>query len=472
MRARNILLVDDSDKFRTSVINSLGRAFSIVEAASENEFRQAFRPYTFDLIILDMRLDREREGLQLLREILVCDELQPIIMVSAYGDTDAVLDSAEAGALMFLHKQEFTPELLARMVEAVLQQAQIRRQLSAVQNRIPSANSLVLSGNNLAIKRAAEQVRKAASEPDCTVVVSGEWGSGHQLIAQAVHDQSQKRRTAPLVSAGAFSHSVDEMRKLIFGQPPKGKTPGSKGLLERANGGLLFIDYIECLPVDIRQSLFESLHKRMLDEFIPPIPLDIQMVASASPESASEIVNSIQSLAVTERIVEIYLPPLQERREDIPLLATSYLQHSRQGRVSSVRTISHKALDLMERYNWPGNLIELENTLEYAAIRATLAGSEVVDAEHLPLYLTQIAKEPDQNDKLDYREHLAKAELNMVEMAIAEHPGHSKKELADILGYSDRFSFGRRIRKALSEYPELASEFPLVSGWFTLRVAS
>jgi len=354
MRARNILLVDDSDKFRTSVTSSLGRVFSIVEAASEAEFRQLFRPYTFDLIILDMRLDSGREGLSLLREILARDELQPVIMVSAYGDTDAVLDSAEAGALMFLHKQEFTPELLARMVEAVLQQAQIRRHLSAVRNRIPSANPLVLSGNNSAVKRAAEQVRRAANEPDCMVVISGEWGSGHWLAAQAIHDQSQKRSIAPLVSARTFLHAADEMRKLIFGLPSKGGIPGSKGLLEQANGGLLFIDRIESLPVDIRQDIFTSLRKRMLDEFSPSIPLDIQVVAGTTPEAASDIVDSLQRRAGAERVIEIFLPPLRDRREDIPLLATAHLQQSCHGGASSVRMISHAALALMDRYNWPG----------------------------------------------------------------------------------------------------------------------
>src|SRR5450830_1532525 len=113
MRATKILLVDDSDIFRSNVRNSLGRAFLLTEAASEVEFQREFRPYTYDLVILDMRMKSGREGLQLLREILAYDELQPVIMVSAYGDTDAVLDSAEAGALMFLHKKEFTPELLS-----------------------------------------------------------------------------------------------------------------------------------------------------------------------------------------------------------------------------------------------------------------------------------------------------------------------------------------------------------------------
>jgi len=117
-------------------------------------------------------------------------------------------------------------------------------------------------------------------------------------------------------------------------------------------------------------------------------------------------------------------------------------------------------------------LIELHNAVAYAVIRATLAGSELVETGHLPVYLTHPAKEAGQNDKLDYREYLAKAELDLVEKAITEHPGLSKKEFANTLGYTDRFAFGRRIRKALSEYPDLASEFPSVSAWFALRAAS
>ncbi len=467
MRARKILLVDDSADFRSSVVNMLGRAFSITEAASEAEFRNLFRPYTYDLVILDMRLETGREGLRLLREILAYDELQPVIMVSAYGDTDAVLDSAEAGALMFLHKQEFTPELLARMVEAVLQQAQVRRHLAALQSRLPGGDPLSLSGLNPAVRRAAEQIRRAADDPESIVLVTGERGTGHALVAQAIHNQSRTRATAPLVTAAEFSRTGEDIEKMLFGVAPCGGTPRRKGLFEQANGGVLFLGGMADLAPDLRERIGDTLWKRLLDTCDPPIPLDLQLVTGALPGTTAEIVDSLQRKGTADRLIEIYLPPLRDRREDIPLLAASWLQAFRQNGNTSARVIARDALGLLEAYSWPGNLIELRNTVEYAAIQAMIAGSEELVAEHLPANLWQHSNNEPGAGSWDYRYHVARAEVALVERAIKENQAQNKTQLAKLLGYTDRFAFGRRMRKALVEYEALAAEFPRVAGWFT-----
>nr|VFK10110.1 MAG: two-component system, NtrC family, nitrogen regulation response regulator NtrX [Candidatus Kentron sp. LPFa]VFK26104.1 MAG: two-component system, NtrC family, nitrogen regulation response regulator NtrX [Candidatus Kentron sp. LPFa] len=470
MCAKKILLVDDSADFRASVIKTLGRVFFITEAASEVEFRNIFRPYTFDLVILDMRLETEREGLRLLREILGFDELQPVIMVSAYGDTEAVLDSAEAGALMFLHKQEFTPELLARMVEAVLQQARMRRHLAALQGRLPGNDHSEFSGSNPMVRRVAEQVRKAADTPDSVVVATGERGVGHGLVAQAIHDGSRARVTAPLIMAVGLSRSGDDPGKMLFGASPVNGTPRQKGFLERANGGILFLDGIAGLPLDLYAKVTEALLRRLLDTTHPPIPLDLQLIIGVLPDAAVDVADFLQGTGLADRLIEIYLPPLRDRRGDIPLLATSYLHAFRQVGKTPARTIDHEALMFLESYSWPGNLVELRSTVEYAAIQAMIAGSEELMVEHLPLNMRQgngLAK--DGADSWDYRYRVAWAELELAERAIREHGAQSKTQLAEFLGYTDRFAFGRRMKKALGEHERFAAEFPLVSSWFAQK---
>ena len=466
MRAIKILLVDDSAEFRSSVKKTLGRAFSITEAASETEFQSLFRPYTYDLVILDMRLETGREGLRLLREILAYDELQPVIMVSAYGDTDAVLDSAEAGALMFLHKQEFSPVLLARMVEAVLQQARVRRHLAALQSRMPGGDPLALSGLNPAMRRAAEQVRRAADDPESIVLVTGERGTGHALVAQAIHDQSRTRTTAPLVTAAGFSRTGEDIEKTLFGAPPSGGAPRRKGLFEQANGGVLFLDGMADLAPDLLERIGDTLLKRQIDTCDPPIPLDFQLVVGALPETAAKVADSLQRKGAADRLIKIYLPPLRDRREDIPLLA-SYLQAFRQDGKTCAWAISRDALGLLETYSWPGNLIELRNAVEYAAIQAMIAGSEELVAEHLPANLWQHGDNEPGAGSWDYRYHVARAEVALVERAVKENQMQSKTQLAKLLGYTDRFAFGRRMRKALVEHEALAAEFPRVAAWFT-----
>lgn len=469
MRARNILLVDDSEDFRSSVHKMLGRAFFITDAASEAEFRGLFRPYTFDLIILDMRLETGREGLRLLREILAYDELQPVIMVSAYGDTDAVLDSAEAGALMFLHKQEFTPELLARMVEAVLQQARVRRHLAALQGRIPDGDPLALFGQNPAVKRVAEQVRRATDDPESLVLAIGERGTGPALVAQAIHDQSRMRATAPLIVAAGVSRTDEDLENTLFGVVVNKGMPRRKGLFEQANGGVLFLDGMADLAPELRARIGDALSKRRLDACNPPIPLDLQFVAGALPEAAVEVADSLRRKGVAERLIEIYLPLLRDRREDIPLLATSYLQTTRRNGETPARTISRDALGLLETYSWPGNLVELRSVVEYAAIQATIGGSEELAAEHLPANLRHHGDNEPGADNWDYRYHVARAEVALVERALKDRSPLNNTQLAELLGYKDRFAIGRRMRKALTGLEGLVSEFPETTRRFTQK---
>ena len=123
----------------------------------------------------------------------------------------------------------------------------------------------------------------------------------------------------------------------------------------------------------------------------------------------------------------------------------------------------------MGAYDWPGNLAELKNAVDFAAVQSTLAASEVITPEHLPGSLARSDKRQHPPTLSDYRLHLARAELDLVERSISQRPGQNKSELADSLGYTDRFAFSRRIRKALNDYPDAAYEFPLVAGRFALR---
>jgi DNA-binding NtrC family response regulator len=470
--ARTILLVDDDVSFHTKVRETLGGAYFVTSVLSEAEFHQEFRPYTFDLIILDMRLESEREGLALLREILAYDELQPVIIVSSYGDTDAVLSSVELGALMFLHKQEFTPELLARMVEAILQQAHVQRHLVALQRRVPSADSLVLAGKNATARHAADLAQRAADDPQCIVLVAGEHGTGHELVAQLIHDGSSSRADAPLVTAnGLRMWGEEDSRTVLFGSRAQSAKPRRKGLLEQANRGVLFLDRMEVLDVSVRASLGEVLRTRTLapDQNDLPIPLNIQFVAGTAPEGAEIVAADLRAAAGGNRLFEIYLPPLRERREDIPLLAAFFLGELRQEGRTSARTLSRDALAALEAYAWPGNLPELRNTVEFGAIKAQTIGSQELALNYLPPNLVEPI-EPEVGGRWDYRYHLARAEVALAHRVLEQEGALSKTQLAKILGYRDRFAFARRVRNALLGFPDIAREFPRVSGMFRIAV--
>lgn len=477
VRARKILLVDDSDKFRTSVRNALGADWLVTEAASETEFKNVFRPYTFDLVILDMRLEHDREGLKLLRRILGYDEFQPVIMVSAYGDTDAVLDAAEGGALMFLHKQEFTPELLARMAEAVLQQARVRRHVAALQSRLPSDSPLEMTSGNSAVRRAANVVQRAADDGDCAVLVVGEYGTGHELAAQAIHDRSPKRAIAPLIVANGRTSFIDNFDTVLFGHNRQNGLPRSKGLLEQANGGVFFIDGLDVLPKKMQNTLGLALHQRVIGDATgeSSVPIDVQLVAGVANNGAEAVRASLRIAASSDRIFELFLPPLRERREDIPLLAAYFLQEQRRIGRAQARAFANDAMHQLESYAWPGNLHELRATVEFASIQSLIARADEITRKHLPANLGDNSAPSGVANTLksrDYRLHLARAEVALVAHSIDNSPTMTKTQLADTLGYSDRFAFSRRLRKALEEFPQVAEEFKVVATRFSARSPS
>jgi DNA-binding NtrC family response regulator len=389
-------------------------------------------------------------------------------MVSAYGDIDAVLDSAESGALMFLHKKEFSAELLARMVEAVLQQARIKRHSAALESRVPSKDTVCFAGKNPAIRRAMESIVRAADNPNCVVLISGEHGTGHELAAQMIHDRSRTRSDGPMVTATDLSALIEDSRAKLFGSPVRSGTPRRKGLMEQANGGVLFLDRVEELDPGVRLSLCEALGLRALDIGLPgmKVPIDLQFIAGSASEETDTLTAELENVAGSQHVVEIYLPPLRERREDIPLLTAFYLQELRQTGRATVRAISRDALGELELHTWPGNLPELRNAVEFGAIRALVAGNDELLPEHLPANLLHFGLTDHINECWDYHYHMARSEVALAERALEQRSDLNKKQLAEFLSYTDRFAFSRRMRTAFRDFPVLGREFPRVGGMF------
>jgi DNA-binding NtrC family response regulator len=461
MRARKILLVDDSVKFRISVRKTLGRAFAVVEADSPEGFRREFHPALFDLVILDMRLESDREGLELLREILAQDELQPVIMVSAYGDTDAVLEATEGGALMFLHKQEFTPELLARMVEAVLEQARVRRHLATLQQRVRVPDPLSLTAGNPAVKKAALQVERAADDPDAVVVVSGESGAGHDLAAAGIHERSARRASAAFLIATGRGAQLDDLRELLLGPAKQKRATRKSGLVRDAHGGVLFIDGFDQIDADYQECLLEAARGRQVEGDSGP-PLDVQWVLGVDASNATKVGALVRGRLPERRVIEVSLPALRERREDIPLLAAYFLQDLRRTGSTSAQAFSREAMQAMEAWSWPGNLHELRAVIAHAGVQALVDGSDEIRPAHLPGKLT----EPEVTGKLNIHRFLARAEADLVARALESHQPKNKTQLAELLGYTDRFTIGRRMRKLLGENPDLRKRYPKLEGMF------
>lgn len=429
----------------------------LVEAADEDEFRTRYRPFHFDVLLLDLRLRRDREGMDVLRRVYAQDELQPVLMMSAYGDTESAIEAVGAGAMMFLHKREFSPALLARMVEAVIEQGRLRRQSRAWRQAAWAGEPETLLGNSQAVRDASATLREAAGDPEKIPVIVGERGAGASLAARVFHRHGE-RSDGPFVETdGARLQSSDLAADLRLSP------------LVQAASGTLAIDCVEHVDPEVGAALAGQLQRESASERMPRLLFLLHEEHGRRPEDMLQPAPWLQAFDV----VPVRLPPLRERREDVALLATHFLQAQRAERHTPARTIGARALEILETHAWPGNARELRNAVEYAALQTAAANVAEIGVEHLPadLALSGLRETRAETAQAtwDFRLHLARSELELVERAMAEMGLSRKSDLLKALGYSDRFTFGRRVTKALTDFPALPLEFPRVASLFEGR---
>lgn len=455
MRASQILILDDDPAFRARVREGLGGVFEVTEAGTEDELRALWVPRRFDLLLLDMRLRRDREGLDVLREVFAQDDLQPVIMVSAYGDTESAIEAVGAGAMMFLHKQEFSPALLGRMAEAVIEQGRLRRQVQGLRRLAWAGDPDTLLGESAGIREAAAAVRLAAGSDDAPALIVGERGCGASLAARLIHRGGERADGPFLEVAGA---QTEDERNFYEGR----LSPWIQTL-----GGTLAVDGAEALG----QAAGRKILTRGENE--PHRVVFMHHLAAGEARTKGERRSAASQWLFAENLLPVRLPPLRERREDIPLLATHFLQRQRAGGHTTARSIGGAAMTRLEEFSWPGNVRELRNAVEYATLQAAADARDEVGSEHLPTELAVVGSaaarrkltSPDETE-WDYRWHLARTELELADRAIRERGIAQKTALARALGYTDRFTFGRRISKALADFPSLGREFQAAANLF------
>ena len=424
--------------------------FGVVEAGSEEEFRKLWQPRAFDLLLLDMRLRVDREGLDVLRKVFSLDELQPVIMVSAYGDAESAIEAVGAGAMMFLHKHEFSPALLGRMAEAVIEQGRLKRQVAGLRRTAWAGEPDALLGNSPGIREAGELLR-AAGGRGRVPLVSGERGTGMTLAARLVHRAGEQADGPFLEVAGAMA---EEGRAFYEGR----FSPWAQ-----AGGGTLALDGVEAMSEKAGRGVLERAAASRGDFLSPNVVLLLH-------EGARRAGKVSRWLGAGD-LLPVRLPPLRERREDIPLLAAHFLQGQRSGGHTTARSFGGVAMAQLEALAWPGNVRELRIAVEYAALQAAMAEVDEIGPEHLPGALAAGRAGSGDGSVItdgtwDYRFQVARAELALADRAMREKTVTQKTALARVLNYTDRFTLGRRLEKALGEFPELAADYPSVARLF------
>jgi DNA-binding NtrC family response regulator len=380
-----ILVVEDEAAIRLALSGLLRREGYAVEVAGGGEEAIArLRADAFDLVLTDLALGRGASGMDVLRR---AKELHPetlVVMITAHGSEKIAVEAMKAGAEDYVPKP-FDNEEIRLVVRRALERTRLLREhrllLQQVQRQY-GFESLIGSGP--AMQRVFETLQKVA-ETDLTVLVRGESGTGKELVAQALHARSS-RRERPFVAVNCAAISRELVESELFGHE-KGAFTGAdarrEGRFEAADGGTIFLDEIGDMPLETQAKVLRVLQERSFERVggAQPIRVDVRVVAATHRNLEEEVRGGRfrEDLYYRLRVVEIELPPLRERPQDVPALAQRFLEGVTERLGLEKRRLGESALACLARHSWPGNVRELQNAIEQAAVLASGPAIEAAD---------------------------------------------------------------------------------------------
>ncbi len=433
-----ILIVDDEESARYGMRRAL-KGYEIREAASVDEARAAVTLSPPDLILLDINLPGT-SGLEYLHELSSRGGAPPVVMITAHGSERTAVDAIKAGAYDYLSKP-FELDELRLVVKNAIDAAGLRRENELLRAELKAARgSGDLLGAGAAMKSLFETISRVAAT-DVTVLIHGESGTGKELVARAIHEQSATRdhesRRGAFVAMNCAALPSELIESELFGHE-RGAFTGAagqrKGKFELADGGTIFLDEIGDMSLNTQAKLLRVLEERTIERLggSRQIPVDVRVISATNRDLAAAVAAEKfrADLYYRLRVVQIDLPPLRDRREDIPLLTEHFLQSYAEKYRLKCNRIGQDALKLLLEYSWPGNVRELRNTIERGAV---LAQSDTLHAVDLPEELRTgiaVTSQPESNESLhvpwhdDFREARREFERNYLERVLLETGGN------------------------------------------------
>jgi two-component system response regulator PilR (NtrC family) len=449
-QAARILVADDERSLRELLAIVLKReGYDVLLAENGRMALAALARGPVDLLISDIKMP-DMSGVEVLRSAKQADPSLSAIMMTAFASTETAVEAMRLGACDYLVKPFDVDELKLKVREK-LESRQLKRENVLLKRALnePHLVSGIIgrSPSMVSVFELVESVARTTS----TVLVTGESGTGKELVARALHQQSLRRdRPFVAINCGALTETLLESE--LFGHM-KGSFTGAdttkKGLVEGAEGGTIFLDEIgETTPM-MQVKLLRVLQERTFRRVggLEEIDADIRVIAATNQDLPKMVAEGRfrEDLYYRINVIPIQLPPLRDRREDIPLIAAHFLAKYRQTMGKSIESISGEAMDLLVRYHWPGNIRELENIVERAV---ALERTPVVLAESLPPHLrgglatavaprtpSDVASLPEAG--FDLEQHVQSVERRYLAQAL-ERAGGVQVRAAELLGMSFR----------------------------------
>jgi two-component system response regulator HydG len=379
----SVMIVDDEMIIRESFLRWFEKLGHKVEAAaSAPEALQKLERYPFEILFVDIKMPG-MDGLELLEEVKSRYPDTVVVIITAYGSIDTAVRAMQLGAADYLLKP-FKPEQLSLVMEKISQQRRLTSEYRYLKGRLEEITRFDnIIGQSPAMEKIFELIPDVA-QSDASVLITGETGTGKELVAKAVHAKSP-RANGPFIAinCGAIPDSLLESE--LFGHRKgafTGATHGRRGFFEVVSGGTLFLDEIGDISAKMQVDLLRVLEEKKITRIgdREPVEVDFRLIAATRRNLEEEVAagNFREDFFYRINVITARVPPLRERKEDIPLLIEHFIRKYSRETTKRVDRVGNEALEILRGYDWPGNVRELENAIERAVVlsKTRTLGSE------------------------------------------------------------------------------------------------
>jgi len=439
MDQTNLLVIEDDRLQRKLIRENLEReGFVVFDVASGEDALEVVSQNTVDVAIVDFKLERET-GIQVIQKVLAMNPLITPIMVTAFGNIESAVEAIKAGAYDYIVKPIDFDRLLL-VIERALERQRLRKEIAQLQSSLEhkfSSKHFIFSSAKM---EDITFLMAKAAKSDATVLISGETGTGKDFVAKSIHFSSKRRKNKffPITIASLPETLIESE---LFGAE-KGAFTGAHerkiGKFEAASGGTIFLDEIGDLPSSLQVKILRVLQEKEFYRLgsTQSQKTDVRIITATNRDLEKDVQDGKfrPDLYYRLNVIRIHVPPLRERKDDIPPLVDHFVRKYCELEGKEIQSVSAEAMNLLLRYTFPGNIRELENIIERAVV---FCDGDIITSTDLPIFLKQKREKELSLEGLSLPEKVERLESREIKKALMENGG-VKSKAARALGVTER----------------------------------